>query len=56
MTWQQELAKGSVPEIRERVQHPKGNELYYKLMAKVFEGTDILDVAMYPKRTGRDNF
>jgi hypothetical protein len=46
--------KIEVCEVVERPVLPQGNEIADKLMAFVFRGTDIPDLANYPKRSGRN--
>lgn len=50
-TWPKKFAP---QEIKERVIIPEDNEIYDALMRIVFKGTDIEDLANYPKRTGRN--
>lgn len=44
--------KMDVPQIRERVKHPQGNEIMHALMGLVWKGIDT-EVFKYPKRTDK---
>jgi hypothetical protein len=48
-----QLRRNHIPKIAGPI-IPQGNRLYETLMRFVFRGTDIEDLANYPKRSGRN--